>query len=324
MVITPPPEYPFQCTVVDMFQPEGRMYMAYANRLTGWLEIARFPSSATSQRLMSVLRGYFMRWGVPEEVSTDGGTNLISEEMSAFFRRWGVKVRFSSAYFPQSNGRAEAAVKTAKRIIRANTGDGGSLDCNKASLAMPQYLNTPICNINKSPAQLATGGQLRDGVPMAKQHYLVDRLWQQVLRRRKLQMATNREKIIANHATRTLKPLEVGARVRVQNQATKEWDRTGLVVDSLPHRQYRIKLDGSGRLSLRNRRHIAPTNSTHIPVISHTQPPAPSATKSPQPEAPVCPKRQTTRPRWLSLCHKLCERVKFMLCPVNSAASITE
>lgn len=28
---------PFQMVVADMFQPEGHMYMAYADRLTGWL-----------------------------------------------------------------------------------------------------------------------------------------------------------------------------------------------------------------------------------------------------------------------------------------------
>ncbi|XP_045101465.1 uncharacterized protein LOC123498425 [Portunus trituberculatus] len=123
LVITPPPEYPFQSTVADMFQHEGHTYMVYADRLTGWLELAHFPH----------------------------------------------------AQYPQSNGRAEAAVKTAKRIIRANTGSGGSLDTDKTSLAVLQYLNTPLRSVNKSPAQLATGRQLRDGVPTARRHYKVDR-----------------------------------------------------------------------------------------------------------------------------------------------------
>ncbi|XP_066956262.1 uncharacterized protein [Macrobrachium rosenbergii] len=90
-VLTPPPEYPFQSTVVDMLQLEGHMYMAYADRLTRWLEVAHFPHS-TSSRIISVLRTYFTRWGAPGLILIDGGTNLISEETTSFFRKWGLRL----------------------------------------------------------------------------------------------------------------------------------------------------------------------------------------------------------------------------------------
>ena len=51
---TSPPWYPFQHTVVDLFQFEGQMYLAYDDRITGWLEVAYFPSGATLSRLASV------------------------------------------------------------------------------------------------------------------------------------------------------------------------------------------------------------------------------------------------------------------------------
>ena len=97
-------------------------------------------------------------------MSIDSGTNLVSEEMSRFVKCWRVNMRVSSAYYPQSNGRAEAAVKTAKRILMDNTGPGGTLNTDKVSVALLQYHNTPLREINRSPAQLATGRQLRDGV----------------------------------------------------------------------------------------------------------------------------------------------------------------
>ena len=80
LILTPPPEYPFQQTVVDVFQLDGCSYLAYADRLTGWLEVVQLPSSATSNKIMSQLRLYFSRWGAPEQISTDGGTNLVSED----------------------------------------------------------------------------------------------------------------------------------------------------------------------------------------------------------------------------------------------------
>ena len=57
--------------------------------------------------------------------------------------------------------------------------------------------------------------------------------------------------------SKPLAPLEVGAVVQVQNQRGKDplrWDRNGTVVESLGNQQYSVKMDGSGRVSLRNRR----------------------------------------------------------------------
>lgn len=114
--------------------------------------MAHFPNGATSYKIQTQLRKYFTRYGAPEHMSLDGGTNFTSAKMDTFYRNRGVSVRLSSAHYPQSNGRAKAAVKTAKRIIRDNTFPGGSLDNDKANLAILQYLNTPLRCINKSPA----------------------------------------------------------------------------------------------------------------------------------------------------------------------------
>ena len=237
---------------------DGHNYLIYADRLTGWLEIAHLPNDTTSGKLIKQFRSYFARNGAPEEISTDGGTNLVSEEMCNFFNRWGAKMRISSAHFPQSNGRAEAAVKSAKRLLRENTGPGGTLNSDKFSVALLQYLNTPLRGINRSPAQLAAGRQLRDGVPAPKQHYKVDMNWRKTLRDRELQMAKSNQKLVDKGTQKALPSICPGSRVWVQNQASLEWDKSGVVTEALANRQYTIRLDGSGRLSRRNRRHIRP------------------------------------------------------------------
>lgn len=305
---TPTPEYPFQHTVADLCQLDGQVYMAYADRLTGWLELAHFPNGATSGKLSSVFRQYFQRWGAPESVSTDGGTNLTSAEMCQFFNRWGVEQRVASAHFPQSNGRAEAAVKSAKRLLRDNTGPGGGLDVDRASVALLQYLNTPLRGVDKSPAQLAMGRQLRDGVPVHKQHYKVDALWQQALRARELEAARQQENWIVKQGTpKTLPPLASGTKVWVQNQATKVWDKRGVVTEACPFRKYLVKIDGSGRITSRNRRHLRPIR---CPVTPTTPTPANSRPPSPLAETPALlpqqlqpvnrPKRCMKQPLWLS------------------------
>ena len=47
----------------------------------------------------------------------------------------------------------------------------------------------------------------------------------------------------------------------VQNQSgphPNKWDRSGTVLETHPHDQYRIKMDGSGRHTIRNRRFLKP------------------------------------------------------------------
>ncbi|XP_068250671.1 uncharacterized protein [Palaemon carinicauda] len=178
---TPPPEYSFQQTVTDMFQMCGKLYLVYADRLTGWLEIAFFPNGATSAKLIPLFRRYFMQCGALEEISLDSGTNMVSTEMASFLQKWGVRMRISSAHYPQSNGRAEAAVRTAKRTIQDNTRSDGSLDTDSFARAILQYRNTPLRDIDKSPAQLAMGRQLRDSVPMIKSYHKITEQWADIM-----------------------------------------------------------------------------------------------------------------------------------------------
>ena len=56
-----------------------------------------------------------------------------------------------------------------------------------------------------------------------------------------------------------LPPLQVGDFVQIQNQygnRPTKWNNIGFVTEVLPHRQYRIMLDGSWRATLRNRRFL--------------------------------------------------------------------
>ena len=260
LVLTPPPEYPFQQTVVDLCQIGGHTYLVYADRLTGWLEVAHMPDGATARATRDILRRYFGRWGAPEQLSLDGGTNLVAHEMMEFYERWRVTVRQSSAHYPQSNGRAEAAVKSAKRTIRDHTGRDGSLDSDRLSLAILQYLNTPLRGTDKSPAQLATGRQLRDGVPTARSKLLVDQQWGYTLRARERQMTRHNAAVRERQGdVRTLRALRAGERVMVQDQQSRLWNRTGTVIESRGTRQYTVRLDGSGRVTMRTRRHLRPT-----------------------------------------------------------------
>ena len=57
-------------------------------------------------------------------------------------------------------------------------------------------------------------------------------------------------------ATHPLVPLAIGTVVSVQNQRgpnKTKWDNSGVIMECLPHSQYKVKLDGTGHVILRNR-----------------------------------------------------------------------
>ena len=104
LIVSPPPEYPFQQAVTDLFQIDAYHYIVFADRYTGWIEVEHFSKDPPSYDVIKVFRGWFHRFGIPSELSLDGGSNLDSKETLSFLNKWGVKTRQSSAYYPKSNG----------------------------------------------------------------------------------------------------------------------------------------------------------------------------------------------------------------------------
>ena len=256
LIYTPPPEVPFQQVVTDFCQMAGHDFLIYADRYSGWTEVAKMPS-----KVFREVRGSMMKWfstfGVPEEISSDGGPPFNSAEYNSFLRRWDVRKRLSSAHYPQSNGRAEVAVKTAKRILMGNIDPKtGRLDTEKVSRALLTYRNTPLQDVELSPAVMLFGRPLRDHLP--NQSRVIRKEWSEIAKAREAAHA-KRHVTQAPEQGRVLAPLLPGDSVQIQNQYGNrpgKWWHTGIIAETLPHRQYRIVMDGSRRITLRNRRFL--------------------------------------------------------------------
>ena len=135
----PPAPFNPPSTPADFFKYAGHHYLVVADRLSGWPDIFKCaPGSPQSgaEGLIGCLRSYFSRFGIPLEMASDGGPEFVASLTTKFLQRWGISHRNSSAYLPQSNGRAEVAVKTAKRLLRANIGRDGSLNTDSFLKAM--------------------------------------------------------------------------------------------------------------------------------------------------------------------------------------------
>ena len=264
-----PPSTPFEAVFADFFDYGGHHYLVVGDRLSGWVEVSGSSSGtvmAGASGLVRHLRSFFGTFGVPEEISTDGGPEFTAGLTQEFFRIWNVRHRVSSAHFPASNGREEVAVKTVKRLLMSNTGPTGSLNHDGFLRAMLQLRNTPDPDCNVSPAQVVFGRPLRDAFSFVNRlekfsNPNIRPLWRDAWTAKEVALQTRmtRSTEALTVGTRPLRPLLVGEHVFIQNQQgthPTKWDRSGIVVETLGQDQHCVKVDGTGRLTRRNRRFL--------------------------------------------------------------------
>ena len=205
-------------------------------------------------------------------MSSDGGPEFTAKETAEFLLRWGIKHRISSAYHPRSNGRAEVAVKSMKRLLSDNVTASGDLNTDMFTRAILQFRNTPDPENGISPAEVIFGRPLRDALPFNPRSQVFNNteirpMWRDLWLKREETLRTRfaRQTEALHHKTRDLPPLREGDHCRIQNQNgryPRKWDRTGQVVQINGNDQYVVKVDGTGRLSNRNRKYIHTSIST--------------------------------------------------------------
>ena len=308
---TPPaepciPSSPFEAIAADYFDHKGSHYFVSADRLSGWVEMQQIKvgtNEAGATGLCTALRRMMVTFGVPVELSSDGGPEFTADETQAFFRRWGISHRRSSAYHPSSNGRAELAVKTAKRLIMDNVGPDGKLDNDRMVRALLTHRNTPDVGCKLSPAQILLGRPLRDTLPFLQKEIMcfnnpqVHSQWRESWKLKESALRDRYVKTLENLSehTRTLPPLRHGDKVLIQNQRGRypnKWDHSGTVVETKSNDQYVVKVSGSGRLTLRNRKYLRRYQSHNLNGTCSEDQPAPPTT--PPVPAAISPADATT------------------------------
>ena len=290
--ITPEtPVYPFQSVCADFFTLDSHNFLTIVDRYSNWLSVFKLDRD-TSEEFLKVLRTYVAIFGIPLSFTSDGAKVFTSKIVEDFFNRWGIVHRVTTAYNPRSNKRAEVAVKSAKRLIRDNLSQTGSLDTDKLARAVLQHRNTPCPITGISPAQIVFGRVLRDFLPLQPGKFIPRKEWQQAAESREksyskriLDKATQ-----LSRGTKQLPPLQLGDHVYIQDQhgrTPKQWNNTGIIVEVGKYNDYHISVDGSRHVTKRNRQFLR----KFVPTPDAWQP---TSITPPQPTVPMVPLTPTT------------------------------
>ena len=146
--------FPFQYIYANYFYYKDVNYLVIVDRYSNWPSVIRAQDGSDAKQLINIIKSHCEVFGIPEELSSDGGPKFSAFETRKFLTDWGIHHRISLTGFPHINCRSELGVKTVKRLITSNVGPNGSLNADLFRRAILQYKNTPDYDTKLAPAQI--------------------------------------------------------------------------------------------------------------------------------------------------------------------------
>jgi len=117
--------WPFRGWAMDMIgqihppSSKGHQWvLAVMEYFTKWVEAVPIRSVATKDVIDFVKEHIIHRFGIPQTITTDGGSVFISAELRKFADDMGFKLIRSSPYYAQANGQAEASNQSLIKLIK--------------------------------------------------------------------------------------------------------------------------------------------------------------------------------------------------------------
>jgi hypothetical protein len=78
----------------------------------------------THREVIEFITGHIIhRFGIPQTLTTDQGTSIISKEVYEFVDSYGIKLLNSSLYYAQANVQVESSNKTLVKLVKKKIED---------------------------------------------------------------------------------------------------------------------------------------------------------------------------------------------------------
>ena len=119
------PSWPFDAWGIDVIgqidppSSKGhRFILAITDYFSKWAEAIPLREVKSDNVINFLERHIIHRFGVPHRITSDNGKAFKSKKIESFKAKYGIKWNYSTAYYPQANGMAEAFNKTLGKILK--------------------------------------------------------------------------------------------------------------------------------------------------------------------------------------------------------------
>ena len=162
MTIHPLPSLPWNKVGTEVFEHKGNHYLILVDYYSNFVEVAPLQHDTKSVTVFKHIKANIARYGIMETLISDNGPQFVSDAFAKFVKAYGMKHVTSSPTYPQSNGLAEKAVQTAKKMMTKCEEAGDDI-----YLALLDLRNTPRDDITGSPMQRLQGRRAQTRLPTA-------------------------------------------------------------------------------------------------------------------------------------------------------------
>ncbi|XP_061915612.1 uncharacterized protein LOC133657845 [Entelurus aequoreus] len=133
--------------------------LTMVDRTTRWPEAVPLSSTASVDVARAFLSAWVARFGTPSDITSDRGSQFVSEFWSALAQSLGVQVHRTTAYHPQANGLCERFHRSLKGALRVALVDSNWID--RLPWVMLGLRSAPKEDLAAAPAELVFGQPLR-------------------------------------------------------------------------------------------------------------------------------------------------------------------
>ena len=159
------PSKPWHSIHIDLCGPfpTGESLLVCVDACSRWPEV-EIIRTTSSEVIIRCLQKSFATHGLPEQVTSDNGSNLISKEIEDYFSSHGIRHRKITPYWPKTNAMVERFNRTIEKAIRTAHVEGK--DWKKELNTFPlNYRATPHAMTGVSPAKIMFGRDIRTKLP---------------------------------------------------------------------------------------------------------------------------------------------------------------
>ena len=221
---------------IDLFDYGGKDWLVMADRFSGYPFVHLLKQGKSTEKVVGVMLQWFLAYGFPKRARSDNGPQF-RDKFKEFCMAHNIELDNSSPYNPQSNGLAEAAVKSVKYLVQKCHDTNEDL-----GMALLEWRNCPRTD-GVSPSQAFFGRRLRGILP--------------AMRLSVVNFPAHAADVPVSSPNFSLSVLEKGDVVWIQDPLSNRWNSKGQIISIHDAgRSYIVETDG--RLYRRNRTRLRP------------------------------------------------------------------